>query len=388
MKAFDTVPHQRLLRKLESYGITDPLLSWISDFLNNRVQRVIVNGTPSPWSKVLSGIPQGSVLGPLLFIIFINDICESLSSSAYLFADDTKLFRIIKEDKDTELLQSDIDTIMKWSDKWLLRFNKEKCKLLSVNGSISRNYYINTSDASYKLDIVSSEKDIGVTFDSSLEFDQHISEKINKANSLCAMIRRSYKFLNCKMFLPSYKALVRSHLEYGNSVWSPYKMKYIDAIERVQRRATKMLPGMDQLTYEERLRKLKLPTLVYRRMRGDMIEVFKILHELYDVKAAPILSLRNVESTRVLRGHHLTLVKCRSNRKLRSESFTQRVVLSWNSLPSNVVSAPSLNSFKNRLDKFWSNQDIMYNYKSKLHYSSRPNTEYDKDTRSELTIEV
>ena len=117
MKAFDTVPHQRLLRKLESYGITDPLLSWISDFLNNRVPRVIVNGTPSSWSKVLSGIPQGSVLGPLLFIIFINDICESLSSSAYLFADDTKLFRIIKEDKDTELLQSDIDTIMNWSDK-------------------------------------------------------------------------------------------------------------------------------------------------------------------------------------------------------------------------------------------------------------------------------
>ena len=120
-----------------------------------------------------------------------------------------------------------------------------------------------------------------------------------------------------------------------------------------------MLPGMDQLTYEERLRKLKLPTLVYRRMRGDMIDVFKILHRLYYVKAAPFLSLRNVEANRVLRGHHLTLVKCRSNRKLRSESFTQRGVLSWNSLPSNVVSAPSLNTIKNRLDKFWSNQDIM-----------------------------
>ena len=96
------------------------------------------------------------------------------------------------------------------------------------------------------------------------------------------------------MFLPLYKALVRSHLEYGISVWSPYKMKYIEAIERVERRATKMLPGMDQLTYEERLRKSKLQTLVYRRMRGDMIEVIKILHGLYDDKAALVLSLWNV----------------------------------------------------------------------------------------------
>ena len=121
--------------------------------------------------------------------------------------------------------------MINWSDIWLLKFNKEKCKLLTVNSSIDRSYYIHTNNVSHKLETVTSEKDIGVTFDSKLEFDLHINEKINKANSLCAMIRRTYKFLNYKMVLPLYKALVRSHLEYGTSVWSPYKIKYIVALE-------------------------------------------------------------------------------------------------------------------------------------------------------------
>ena len=145
------------------------------------------------------------------------------------------------------------------------------------------------------------------------------------------------------MYLSRYKALVRSHLEYGNSGWSPYKIKYIDALESVQRRTTHMLPGTDDLTYEERLRKLKLPTLVYRRLRGDMIEV---LHGCYYTKASPPLSIRSFESLMDLRGHVLTLTVCRSNKKQREESFTQRVVKPWNSSPLNVVRAHNINTFK------------------------------------------
>ena len=132
-----------------------------------------------------------------------------------------------------------------------------------------------------------------------------------------------------KAFIPLYKALVRSHLEYGNSVRCPYKIKYIDAMEQVQRRATKMLPNMDNLMYKERLQKLKLPTLVYRRLRGDMIEVYKILHGIYDMKVSPCLTIRSSESSRVLRGHNMYLVKERSRKKLRSASFTHRVVLAF-----------------------------------------------------------
>ena len=213
MKAFDTVPHRRLIHKLKSYGISDPVLSWIKDFLSDRVQRVIVNGSASKWAKVLSGIPQGSVLGPLLFVIFINDICDSINSSSYLFADDTKLFRVIKSINDIAILQNDLNTMIDWSDKWLLRFNKEKCELLLINGWSNAKHYINSNMERYEIGRVESEKDIGVTFDKALEFDIHINEKIKKASSICAMIRRSYRFLSVKAFIPLYKALVRSHLE-------------------------------------------------------------------------------------------------------------------------------------------------------------------------------
>ena len=153
-----------------------------------------------------------------------------------------------------------------------------------------------------------------MTFDKTLEFDIHINEKIKKASSICAMIRRSFKFLSVKAFIPLYKTLVMSHIEYGNSVWCPYKIKYIDAIEQVQRRAAKMQTSMDNFSYKERLKKLKLPTLVYRRLRGDMIEVYKILHGIYDMKVSPCLTLRSSETSRVLRGNNMYLVKERSRK--------------------------------------------------------------------------
>ena len=125
------------------------------------------------------------------------------------------------------------------SDKWLLRFNKEKCKLLSINGWSNAKYYFNSNSEQYEIGSVESEEDISVTFDTSLEFDIHINEQNQKVSIICAMIRRSYRFINAKAFLPLYKALVRSHLEYGNSVWCPYKIKYIDFVVQIQRIATK-----------------------------------------------------------------------------------------------------------------------------------------------------
>ena len=168
---------------------------------------------------------------------------------------------------------------------------------------------------------------------------------------------------NYKVFLHLYKALVRSILEYGNAVWSPHKMKHIELLESVQRRATRTVPELKGLSYEDRLRTLNLPTLVYRRLRGDMIEAFKIVQNIYDPKVAPVLSFRE-NST--LRGHSKTLSKSRCIRKLRSNCFTQRITNSWNSLPENVISAPSVNAFKNRLDKLWNNQEVKFNYKATL----------------------
>ena len=232
----------------------------------------------------------------------------------------------------------------------------------------------------HSISTVDSEKDISVTFDCKLEFERHIAEKINKANATFAMIRRSYKYLSKDVFLSLYKALVRSNLEYANLVWAPYKKKYIEALESVQKRATKTVPALKHMTYEERLRVLNLPTLVYRRIRGDMIETFKITSGVYDKDVVPSLCYRNNSN---LRGHSKTLGKKRSNIKLRSENFTQRIVTVWNSLPEYVVSAPSTNAFKNRLDKHWSKQEMKFNYQTPLLIASH----YHKVTKEELEIE-
>ena len=183
-----------------------------------------------------------------------------------------------------------------------------------------------------------------------------------------ALLRRTFKYLDTETFVPLYKTLVRTHLDFASAVWSPYKQKHIEQIESVQRRATKQLPGLKGLSYSERLRKLKLPTLSYRRTRGDMIEVYKILTGKYDKDATHCLKLWKDMAPRASdRGHSMKLYPQRARTRLRKNAFAIRTVHTWNSLPEHVVTAPSLNAFKNRLDKHWSNQPIIYDeYKSKI----------------------
>ena len=143
----------------------------------------------------------------------------------------------------------------------------------------------------HELGYRSEEKDIGVIIDSNLEFDKYVYFKINKANSTMAVIRRSFQKLDEDTFVSLYKALVRTHLDYAWCIWSPYKQNYKDALENVQRRATKQINGMSDMSYPDRLRKLKLPTLAYRRIRGDMIEIYKLLHGKYDSNTSNIINL-------------------------------------------------------------------------------------------------
>ena len=174
--AFDTVPHLRLLNKLKSVGIVGPMLEWIRDFLSERVHRVIVGGQKSNLHHVRSGIPQGSVLGPLLFIIYINDLGTDLSSETYLYADDTKLIKNIRCMKDSEELQEDLHKLIDWSNKWLLKFHPEKSKHMLLARKIPTKYTFDYKEKNYsfQLSLTQSEKDLGVIIDSDLEFDQHI----------------------------------------------------------------------------------------------------------------------------------------------------------------------------------------------------------------------
>ena len=231
-KAFDKVPNQRLIYKAEQYGIKGDIINWIKSFWSSRTQQVVINGESSECKDMTSGIPQGSVLGPLLFVIFINDLLDEVKSDMYLFADDTKVFRRISTKEDEEILQKDINDMLKWADKWQLEFHPDKCVKISITNKEceNRNYKMND----ITLRNVKQEKDIGAIVDNQLKFEDHMYEKIKKANNMMAL-RRSFIHLDEEMFLKLYKALVRRHLEYANVIWHPTKIKDITAIENVQR---------------------------------------------------------------------------------------------------------------------------------------------------------
>ena len=205
MKAFDKVPHKRLIKNMRRYGINQIIINWVENFLKNRQQKVIVNGAESTNQNVTSGIPQGSVLGPILFVIYINDMPECVDSETYLFADDTKIFREINVQPDVEMLQKDLDELQKWSDTWLLKFHPNKCKVMTVatkseENKMGKYHLYDNNGREVKLDQSEGEKDIGVLVDENLTFGKHIQAQVNKANSIMGLIRRTYTYLDEQSF--------------------------------------------------------------------------------------------------------------------------------------------------------------------------------------------
>ncbi len=363
MKAFDRVPHKRLIEKVLSYKIEGSVLQWIQNFLMDRKQKVMVNGKASEWRDVTSGVPQGSVLGPLLFVLFINDLPEAVrhDSQLFLYADDTKIYRMIQATEDCTKLQEDLDELKRWTEKWLLSFHPEKSQYMRIGRTLveDKGYSMYTG-----IKKTTAEKDIGVVIDDKLTFSDHLAEKINKANKIVGLIRRTFVHLEPEIFRPLFTTLVRPHLEYANQVWCPHLVRDIEAVENVQRRATKLVPCLRDLSYEERLKKLDLPTLAYRRSRGDQIETYKIVTNKYDRDCTEGLFEMREDTT--TRGNTMKIYKRRARLDVRKFSFPNRVVNNWNELPEWVVSAETVKSFESRLDKFWEGQDQRFNYRANI----------------------
>lgn len=378
-KAFDSVPHERLLRKLEALGIEGQILQWIRDFLIGRRQRVSVNGTLSDWAAVGSGVPQGSVLGPVLFVVFINDLPECLSSLCSMYADDTKVYRRVDGPEDRNKLQSDLNGLVDWADTWQLRFNADKCKVLHL-GKKNRQFEYemrkHVSTETNRLQATELEKDLGVNMDNELKFSKHIEIQVNKANRLLGLVRRSYEYLDSEAMKLLFVALIRPHLEFGNVVWHPHLERDKKLVEGVLRRATKVIPGLKDLTYEERLKKMNIPSMTYRRTRGDLIEAYKYTHGLYTLKDR-ILEREERTNTR---GHNYKLAKPRCNTTLRQTFFSQRIIDRWNKLPAHVAEAPSLNAFKNRIDSVMSRH--MFSVEEPPTNSSSDQTDQKQSTES------
>ena len=290
-KAFDKVDHKILLHKLSLYGIHGRLLDWISAFLLNREQVVVVDGEHSRPAPVLSGVPQGTVLGPILFIIYINDLENVLTDSqSSSFADDTRMSKAISGTSDTAKLQNDLNAVVKWSLENNMKLHEDKFELLCYrNTSASKllqqlpfatQFCQYTTPAGYKMSEKHVVRDLGVLLSSDLSWTPHIAEMTKSARKVASWVLGVFRDRSKKVMLQLYTSLIRCKLEYCCPVWDPTAVSDIRLIEDVQRKFTSKIIGCKELTYWDRLKFLGLQSLQRRRERYAIIHVWKIINNL------------------------------------------------------------------------------------------------------------
>lgn len=348
-KAFDKVPYRRLFSKLRSHGIGGKVTQWIEAWLTNRKQKVGLNKKYSDWSSVVSGVPQGSVLGPLLFLIYINDLDVGIISKLGKFADDTKVARGVSNDREVDILREDLCNIFQWSVDWQMLFNLDKCTVIHLGSKNPQREYKMGNNILKKS---KQERDLGVIIDSSGKSTEQCIMAVKKANTVLGMIKRNIVYKSKDVIVRLYKALVRPKLEYCVQAWCPYLKKDISILERVQKRATKMIEGYTNMSYEDRLSNTGLIKLEKRRARGDLIQVFKIIKGIDKVDYRQFFEITDSNRSHKTRGHNLKIIKVGCKSDIRKHFFSQRVVNAWNGLTQFVVDADTIDSFKNRLDKF------------------------------------
>jgi hypothetical protein len=351
-KAFDKVPRKRLLNKLKAHGVKGNLLRWIANWLDNRRQRVVLNGKMSSWQRVLSGVPQGSVLGPILFLIFINnlDVQAALVTTVKKFADDTKLGQIVRTDKDRETLQQCLDQLTAWANTWGMAFNVKKCMVMHFGAN---NQHYPYSMNGEKLQETSEERDIGVRVNSNLKPAAQCSKAAQTANLVLGQISRSFHYRDRHTFVGLYTQYVLPHLEFAVQAWSPWLTKDMEVLEKVQRRAVSMVSGLSGTSYEEKLEELGMLTLKERRHQADMVQVYKILHGHDNVNKGQWFNLAGERgvSTRLATGV-LNLIKPRCNTEMRANFFSVRVTDCWNVVPDEIKMAKSVWQFKKLYKSF------------------------------------
>ena len=268
-----------------------------------------------------------------------------------MLADDTKIHSKINDNADRVLLQDDLNNLHSWSDKWLLRFNAKKCKRMHLgHNNTGENYHLNN----ILLDETTEEKDLGVIFTQDCKPSKQCAKAAIRAMNCLRVVKRTFKHYDANSFKILYKSYVRPHLEYSVQAWSPYLKKDIIVLEKIQRRATKMIPKLRHMSYANRMESLGILSLEKRRIRGDLIETFKIMNEIDKVDTTHFFT--KTPTTHITtRGHPMKLFKpaLKKNLNCRKYFFTQRVINHWNELPTEVINAKTVNTFKNRLDKYW-----------------------------------
>ena len=335
--------------KLYSYGIRDQLLLWLQRFFSNRTHQTKVGDFVSELSDLISGVVQGSGIRPIMFISFINDLITALEKhgiTAKLFADDLKLYLHVTDACDLSRLQSALSALEDWERLWQLSVSPSKCCVLSVGKKVLDDSSLKFSIDGSTLPVVNFCVDLGITISSDLSPRLHINTIVAKAHKRANAIHRCFISKDINTLMRAFIVYVRPIVEHNSSLWSPHFKSDIESIERVQRKFTKRLPGFSQYSYQDRLKRLSLPSLELRRLLHDLILCYKIIFGLINVQCDEFFAF----SMRITRGHPYKLTKVSRSTSCRSQFFSQRIVNVWNSLPSNTVDFTSLTSFKRSIN--------------------------------------
>ena len=347
-KAFDTVPHERLLAKLRHAGINGSLHKWIRSFLTLRSQQVCLDGAVSTPVHVSSGVPQGTVLGPLLFLLYLNDISDEISSEVRLLADDCILYRSIDSTKDSQELQKDIDRLCLWENRWQMQFNKAKCYAMTITHKkkpITTTYSMGDTN----LESVENHTYLGVELNSKLNWANHIQRVTSKANQILGLLRRNLYSCSLDVKTVAYKTLVRPRLEYCATIWDPYQKDYKSKLEGVQRRSARFVMNNHRKkeSVTKMLNKLEWEPLEHRRAAQRLTLLYKSVNKLIAIDTDSCQTKAQGVATRKYAA--TAFVKPPVNKDCYKYSYFPRTFAEWNMLSPEIRNAPTLGTFKTRM---------------------------------------
>lgn len=345
-KAFDRVPHSLLIRKMQRVGIAPRLVDWISAYLENRTQFVEINGCQSQNLDVLSGVPQGSVLGPLLFVIYVNDICNDLDAgvTVKMFADDCVIYTTVSSPLHQSLLNENLCKIADWCERRQMVINYSKtCALTITHKKTPLEYKYHVRDQC--IEFVNNVKYLGLTINTKLSWDAHIDNVCAKAYKKLCFLRRKLGSCDWTVKLAAYRTLVRPVMEYASFVWDPYLKKDIDKVERIQRLRAQFIFSdfMHLSSVSEMLNKCGLEPLECRRRIARLIFLYKLYNNESGLNKELYILPPPQRSARL--NHSKTVRPYAPKNNTFKYSFFVRTVDDWNSLPSDCVHAPTSSSF-------------------------------------------
>ena len=367
-KAFDRVWHKGLLHKLSCMGCSNPIVNWFSSYLSNRRQRVVINGISSDWSSIHAGVPQGSILGPLLFLIYINDIVKDIGSEIRLFADDTSLYIAVESPNTAAgIINTDLGRISNWATNWLVRFNANKTiamlisrKLIHVNHPpLLMNGIVITEQQSHK--------HLGITFSKTCTWSEHIDEIAKKGWSRLNLLR-SLKFrVSRKALERMYTSFILPLLEYCDSVWDNASSDAKKKLDAIHIEAGRIISGATKLcSIEKLLVELGWDTLQSRRDKHKLIIFFKITHGLSPNYLRDLVPPLVQETSNYNLRNANNIQTFASNTNLFYNSFFPSSVRAWNALPEEIKQATTVSAFKNKLNTNLTRSPKYYNTGTRL----------------------